>query len=237
MEYPRGFVDSLFALSRVNLSDGPDLDTLLQRVADLAVEQLEGCDMAGITMMSGGEPTTAVFTNPLAPEIDATQYATGSGPCLDAFRTGQIMRIDETARDVRWPAFAKVALEQHVRSTLSLPLAVEEAPLGALNLYSYDASTFADNEQIAAVFVAHAASILANAQTYWASRTLSEQLQESLLSRPTIDQAKGILMAEHRCTADQAFEMLREISQRENRKLRDIAAEIVDDTTTPKPPG
>jgi GAF domain-containing protein len=228
MDYPGEFVDALLALSRVNLSDGPDIETLLNQIARLSVEQLDGCDMAGVTMMGKDGPTTAVFTNPAAPDIDAAQYATGSGPCLDAFRTGTIMRIDETAEEVRWPAFATAAMDAGVRSTLSLPLLTEEAPLGALNLYSYEAGTFQDSEQIAAVFVAHAASILSNAQTYWASRTLSEQLQEALVSRPVIEQAKGILMNEHHCDADQAFQILQKRSQHENRKLRDLAAEIVE---------
>jgi GAF domain-containing protein len=238
MDYPGEFVDSLLGLSRVNLNDGPDIETLLNRVADLAVEQLDGCDMAGVTMMGKDGPTTAVFTNPAAPDIDAAQYAAGRGPCLDAFRTGTIKRIDETAEDLRWPAFATAAMDAGVRSALALPLVTEEAPLGALNMYSYDAGTFQDSEQIAAVFVAHAASILSNAQSYWASRTLSEQLQQALASRPVIEQAKGILMNEHRCDADQAFQLLQEGSQHTNRKLRVLAAEIVEQAiagTRPRP--
>jgi GAF domain-containing protein len=137
-----------------------------------------------------------VFTDPAAPEIDTAQYATGSGPCLDAFRTGIILRIDDTERDERWPEFCQAALHQGVRSALSLPLQTDGEPLGALNLYSRTVQNFADGEQIATVFVAHAASTLANAQAYWAGRTLSEQLED------------------------------------ENRKLRDLAADIVTQATT-----
>jgi AmiR/NasT family two-component response regulator len=46
-------------------------------------------------------------------------------------------------------------------------------------------------------------------------------------SRAAIEQAKGILMARQHCTADDAFDILRRASQRENRKLRDIADEMV----------
>lgn len=46
-------------------------------------------------------------------------------------------------------------------------------------------------------------------------------------SQPVIEQAKGILMAESRCTADEAFEMLRRASQRQNTRVRDLAAQIV----------
>src|SRR5436853_2348241 len=80
-----------------------DLDATLQRVADLALHEVDDCDLAGITLLRDGKPVTAVFTDPEAPEIDTAQYASGSGPCLDAFRTGQVLQIADTADDDRWP--------------------------------------------------------------------------------------------------------------------------------------
>jgi GAF domain-containing protein len=237
VEYPGEFVEALLSLSRFNLTDGADLESLLERVADLAVTQLDGCDMAGITMIGPEGPTTVVFTDAIAPEIDVAQYRSGQGPCLDAFRTGTILRIDETATDGRWPEFAASAVAHGVHSTLSLPLRADDEPIGALNLYSRARATFEDTEQIAVVFVTHAASILANAQAYWTGRALTEQLEEALLSRPVIEQAKGILMQEHGCDADHAFEILRQRSPRANRKLRDLAAEIVDDAVAGGRPG
>jgi GAF domain-containing protein len=236
VEYPGEFVDALLSLSRVNLTDGTDLESLLERVAGLAVEQLEGCDMAGVTLMGAEGPSTAVFTDAAAPAIDDAQYRSGHGPCVDAFRSGTILRIDDTISEDRWPEFVAAALVQGVHSSLSLPLQVDGEPIGALNLYSRTPGTFADTEQVAVVFVAHAASILANAQAYWAGRALTEQLEEALLSRPVIEQAKGILMKEHGCDADEAFEILRNSSQSANRKLRDLAAEIVDEAVAGERP-
>ena len=54
-----------------------------------------------------------------------------------------------------------------------------------------------------------------------------DDLKAALESRPAIDQAKGILVARHGCTPDEAFEMLAAASQRDNRKVRDLAADIV----------
>ena len=54
-----------------------------------------------------------------------------------------------------------------------------------------------------------------------------DNLHAALTSQPVIEQAKGILMARHRCGPDQAFRMLAEASQRDNRKLRDVAAAVV----------
>jgi len=227
VQYPAEFVEQLLGLARLEVDDR-SLLALLQRVADLAVDQLDGCDMAGVTLVRGETPTTAVFTEAAAPEIDQAQYETGRGPCVDAYRTGEILRIDDTLADVRWPEFAASAAEHGVRSTLSLPLHTGDAVLGALNLYSRSTRTFEGNDQIVSVFVAQAATSLANSHAYWAAQMLSEQLQEALESRAVIEQAKGVLMVEHGCDPDAAFEMLRVRSQHENRKLRVIAAEIVE---------
>ena len=72
--------------------------------------------------------------------------------------------------------------------------------LGALNLYSRQVGGFDDSEQIVNVFVAHAATSLANSQAFWAAQTLGEQLQEALQSRAVIEQAKGVLIVERRCS-------------------------------------
>src|SRR5947209_4388608 len=53
-------------------------------------------------------------------------------------------------------------------------------------------------------------------------------LEEALLSRDVIGQAKGILMERLHLTPDQAFEELRTMSQHQNKKLRDIAAELAE---------
>ncbi len=62
-------------------------------------------------------------------------------------------------------------------------------------------------------------------------------LRRALATRPTIDQAKGILMAQHGCTADEAFAMLAAASQRTNRKVSDIAAGMIHNTVGGPRPG
>lgn len=54
-----------------------------------------------------------------------------------------------------------------------------------------------------------------------------ERLLARLATMPVIEQAKGILMAQSRCSPDEAFAMLRAASQRSNVKVRDLAEEIV----------
>ncbi|MFV0136146.1 ANTAR domain-containing response regulator [Streptomyces sp. HMX87] len=65
-----------------------------------------------------------------------------------------------------------------------------------------------------------------------------EQLRQAIDSRPVIDQARGVLMAVHACTPEEAWHILRETSQLSNTKLRTVAAAVTASTVGdgPAPP-
>jgi GAF domain-containing protein len=218
---------SLSALSRFFVGDGT-LHETLSRVAHYAEQALPAAAMTGITMLVDGRASTAVFTDEAAPQIDSAQYETGIGPCLDAFRHRTTFRIDDTTKDDRWAPFSEAAAAHGIGSTLSIPLVANHEGLGAMNFYSLEPNGFSqDDEEVAGQFGVQAAIVLANAQAYWDAHQLSQNLAAAMQSRAAIEQAKGILMGAQRCTADEAFQILVRASQRENRKLREIAEEIV----------
>jgi GAF domain-containing protein len=221
--------DSMGALARIRLPDVPVTD-LLQRVAEIATRST-ACTFAGITLSDGDRMQTPVYTDERSPKVDQVQYDTGSGPCVDAARTGEIFTIPDTSTEARWRPFSEAALAENIRSTLSVPLDVSgnrSEVLGALNLYSEIPDAFDADAVAATQSLAHqAAIVVANAQAYWGAKQESEHLQKAMESRAVIEQAKGILMAQSRLSADDAFDLLVRASQRENRKLREIAAEIV----------
>jgi GAF domain-containing protein len=223
------------ALSQFFINDGTLGDTLL-RVAELACE-VSPADMAGITMLVDGRPRTGVFTDPEAPDIDTAQYDSGHGPCLDAFRDQQIYRIDSTEEEERWPEFTKEARAHGIIATLSTPMIARGESLGALNLYSRTAVFDEAAGGRVLDFARQAAIVLANTQLYWDARQLTENMQQAMRSRSTIDQAMGILMADGGRSPDEAFQLLTRASQRENRKLRDIATDIVARVTDPSKRG
>ena len=218
--------ESLRALTQFFVNDGTLGDTLL-RVSEMACS-ITPATYAGITLLVDGAPGTGVFTHPDAPEIDEAQYRSGEGPCMYAFRNQQIYRIDDTSSDPRWPEFAAAALGHGIHATLSVPLAARGTGLGALNLYAERTEAFNDvHEKAVLVFAEQASIALANAQVYWDARELGENLSEAIKSREVISQAVGIVMSTGGRTPDEAFQVLASASQRENRKVRDIAAEIV----------
>src|SRR5829696_4092141 len=134
-DYPDHLSEGISELSRLLVNEEA-LDDTLQRVADLACRNIGGADVAGVTLLRDGQPTTAVYTDPTSPEVDSAQYETGVGPCLDAFRHQKVFRIESTEADEHWPAFSKACVVHGIMSTLSLPLGVRGNGIGALNLYA-----------------------------------------------------------------------------------------------------
>ncbi len=122
-----------------------------------------------------------------------------------------------------YPEFAREAEAHGVGSVLSLPLVAGDEGVGALNLYAPPGETFSGEDEAMGLELAAAASIvLANSSAYWEASQLSQQLTEAMRSRAVIEQAKGMLMARSpELSADDAFDILRRASQRENVKLRD----------------
>lgn len=208
----------------------PTLHEALIRTVHAAVVVIPGCDHAGISLIGRREISTPAASDDIPLRVDAIQYETDQGPCLDSIRDHQVFETDDLISETRWPDFAKRAAEETgVRSIMSFRLFVRENDtMGSLNLYSKERSAFGEATcAIGAVFAAHAAVAMT------ASREL-ESLNAALVSRATIEQAKGIIMAATRCTAEEAFELLRQQSQALNEKLRDIAAELVERSTGPK---
>jgi GAF domain-containing protein len=220
--------EALHALSRFLITDA-SLGETLQYVTELAMRAMPKAEIAGISMLDDKErPITSVYTDESSPEIDAGQYESGMGPCLDAWRLQVVVRIEDMrAATDRYPLFASYALAHGVLSTISLPLMAGGQGLGALNLYARSVGGFSEeDEEIGTELSAAASIVLSNATAYWGALELSEQLTEAMESRAVIEQAKGVIMGAMSCTADEAFNVLRQQSQTENRKLRDIAQEI-----------
>jgi GAF domain-containing protein len=204
----------------------------LQRISDVTVVALPCAHTVGLTMLDErGKVSTAVFTDVEAVEVDAAQYETGRGPCLDAWRTRKIVRIDDMAAAVDgvYAKFAASCLEHGILSTLSLPLAVGDQGVGAMNLYAHRTDGFsAEDESLGTDLAAAMSAVLSNAAAYWQTYELGVNLNEAMQSRAFIEQAKGMLMSQSATlNADGAFAMLRAASQRENIKVRDIAQRIL----------
>ena len=210
-----------------------DFLTDLSRVAATAMSA-----SCGITMRRDGEPLTVASSDALAGQVDEVQYGAGQGPCLQTLDTGQVVRVPDLAVERRWDGYPAHAQAFGVASSLSVPLRHDGRTLGALNLYSGAAHAFDDARDVdrAVGFADQGAAVLSVALRQAQQAALTEQLREALDSRTVIDQAIGILMGQQRCNAHDAFAILRTASQTRNRKLRDIATDIITSVGGPASP-
>jgi len=227
-EFPKAGLDAGREALRRFLAGEDDLGAMHTKIALIATETVPGCDLASVTMLRAGKPCTPAFTAKTAKVLDETQYKLGDGPCLAAIRHRGLEHVS-TGSDDRWPGFASAAAEQGVLATMSVPLGNDEAVVGALNLYSERAPAFSRAARDAACAFADQIGVaVASVTVYAESFELAQQLRQAMESRAVIEQAKGILMAAQRCSPDVAFDILVRASQNQNRKLRAIAAEIVE---------
>lgn len=205
------------------------VESTLQQIVELVCAALDSCSMAGITLLDQTGPHTVAATSDATQQIDSFQYRVESGPCLHAYRNQVMNRVDSTELDGRWPEFLELARSEGVGSILSFPLVVHNDGIGALNLYGEREYGFdEDDERIGQAFATHATITLTHARGHWRKENARQSLERALETRGIIDQAKGILMARTGSDADQAFESLRRASQRTNRKVFDLAQEIVE---------
>ncbi|MCZ2815057.1 GAF and ANTAR domain-containing protein [Modestobacter sp. VKM Ac-2984] len=217
---PDDLGDVMGRIARTLQEEHGDVDRTLASITAAAVDTVPGTDMASISLVIRRRVEPQAATSEQAQEIDALQSEFDEGPCLDALREQQTVRVDDLADDRRWPRFAAEASRRGAGSMLSFQLFTEGDNLGALNLFAQEPHSFdAESETVGQIFASHAAIALSAARQ-------ESNLRSAMDSRDLIGQAKGILMERHRLTASQAFELLVRASSHTNRKLLDVADEL-----------
>jgi GAF domain-containing protein len=217
-------------LSRVVLVDRT-LDEVLADITRIAASGIPGAESTSITLLRDDKAFTAAHHGEMSLVADELQYEKGYGPCMDAARGGVVLRIDDMETEERWPDYVRnVQAQAGARSSLSVPLPYQGGFIGALNNYSSLPAAFASPDSLrAGLEVAEVVAVaVANADAHWQLGEQARNMRIAMDSRAVIEQAKGVLIAQRRVDAEQAFEILREASQRYNRKLRDIASGIVE---------
>jgi GAF domain-containing protein len=221
-------VEPLLELAAVAYA-GETLESVLDKVANVAKRAIPGAQEVSVTLIRNDVPFTAAYTGPLALEADEMQYERDFGPCVDAGRAGVVLRVDDMRAETRWPGYAAAVTQSGVLSSLSLPLPIQDQYIGAVNVYSSKPHAFPDEHiALGQTIASYAAVAVHNAQTFTQAADMAYHLARAMESRAVIEQAKGILMHEQGCDADEAFAILSRVSQRANVKLRDIATEMVE---------
>src|SRR3954453_20290691 len=205
------------------------LNRLLDLILETAVDVL-GYDGASITTRVGDELSSAWLTDQRMIPLDEAQYSSGEGPCLAALDTNQQVFVGDISSRDEWELFRQTAEYLGIRSSLSLPLGSDTEEFAAsLNLSSRRILERSDEQlRHATAFAAQLAAAMQSVDSYRAAARLARELAEAMRTRATIEHAKGILMAEHHVSPDDAFGLLTRMSQKTNTKLAEVARQIVE---------
>lgn len=227
--------DAFDELGRIDFRT-TDVATALIRVADVALRSIPHADDVSITLVGPGGAHTAAFTGQPAIIVDEWQYQQGHGPCLAAAAANITVSVPDLAGDSRWPDWVDRALEAGVHSSVSIGLPLRASVSGALNVYAREPHAFDDDAIILAeTFAGYAAVAMANAHLYDGPATLAGHTQAAMGRRAVIEQAKGMIMAERHCTADEAFAVLTKLAEYSHRELHDVAAGLTTGAAHPTP--
>ena len=224
----------------INLADTlvGDFDVLdLFYVLVDSVPDLVDVDEAGLLLADEqGDLRVMAVTSESVRTIELLQIHTSSGPCFDAFASGEMVMasFNEPAAMDRWPVFAGAALEAGFGSIVAIPMKLRDHALGALNLFRVNENLLPDEELAAARALTDMAAIaiLQNRAAH-DSDVLVNQLQQALNSRVIIEQAKGVIAQKMDVDMEKAFAHLRNHSRNHNVILRRVAEDVVSGALDP----
>ena len=228
MTYPERLLASFRELSGLVLARETVRSTL-DVVAHLAVQTIPVCDVASISLVASDRIETVGTTDDVAYELDAIQYETGEGPCLDAIgKEAAWFRLDRMSGDKTWPDFSSKAAAKGFESLLAFTLKIDTDTLGALNLYAYRARAFTDSDvDNGAIFAAHAAVALERAQARSAPTAATDALDEAVVSQEIVARAVGILMDREFRSATEAHDLLQTRADDLKIKLSESAEDVL----------
>jgi GAF domain-containing protein len=223
-------VDLSAALSQMSglVLSRETVDTALELVTSLAATATAGTMGAAVTVVDEHGRRSRAASNQAVEQADALQYELDEGPCLTAWRTRELVRIDDTTTDARWPRWNDAVQSLGVRSVLSTPLVISGESIGAMKVYCERPFNYgADAERIMLLLADQAAILLSNSQSLREARRLSRQLTGALASRDTIAQAEGVLLGRGAANPQEAFATLAAAARRTNRPVEEVARALL----------
>lgn len=211
------------------LGEPYDVGAVLYRLTDEVLGVL-GCDGAGIAVRDpeGGLRFVASSDQRVAC-LEDRERELGDGPCHEAVATAEMTVSGDLRDESRWPAYRQAALRRGARAVAGVPLIVQDTPVGALSLYRLDPRNVCDQADLdtARLLADLAAAYLTNRKVLTESEKLQDQLQHALDSRVVIEQAKGVIAERHGLEPAAAFDALREHARSRQRRIHDVAREVV----------
>jgi hypothetical protein len=191
-----------------------------------------GVDRAAVAVALLASPRETMYaSDPVAAEVEELTLTVGEGPGVDALAGGPALIADLIAADclARWPVFAPAALHAGVRAVFALPLQVGGIRLGVLDLYRAEPGEL-DREQLADALVladTACALLLDAAPRRDRPRPDGAWPEQASSPHPEVHQATGMITVQLGVSVAVALIRLRAYAYAHDRRLRDVAADVV----------
>ena len=222
-------VTDTFVVLADTLVEPFDVIDLLHVLTTRCVELLE-VQAAGLMLADAkGSLRATASSSQAARLLELFELQHDEGPCMDSYGSGeQVTESDLTAAGERWPRFAQQAVAAGYRSVQSFPMRLRGEVFGAMNLFGSAPGVLTEDQLHLAQAFTDIATISIVQDRLTRDRTLlAEQLERALTSRVAIERATGIVAGRLKLDVDQAFSLMRAGCRRRNRRLTDLAHDIV----------
>jgi len=209
----------------------PDWDSLAEALHEVIAAAIPLLRADGVGLMLADEQGSlgwVTATNEAERAFEQAERDLGEGPCVDAFTAGQVVRTADLRTDPRWPRLAPAARTNQIRGVLSAPVLLDDQPIGTCNALTTVPRDWTEADAGAVRAFAGMLGRLIGSITDARHKTeLTVQLQSALNSRVLIEQAKGVLMERQGVDAQRAFELLRHRARSSERRVADVARELL----------
>lgn len=217
-----------------SLVDDFDIVDLLTTLSDRCVEVLDVA-AAGIMLVApDGELLAMTSSDEAMRIVELFELQSREGPCLDCYRSGlAVVNQDLAEHDGRWPRFTPVAVEAGFLAADAIPMRLRGQVIGALNLFRAETGSLTAADVTVAQALADVATIAILQHRHAAgTAAVNDQLQFALDSRVLIEQAKGMIAEREQMPVTNAFMLLRAHARNHNRRLVDVARDVIENTLT-----
>jgi GAF domain-containing protein len=209
----------------------PDWDGLADTLHEIIGTAIPLLRADGVGLMLAdrqGALRWVIATNTAEQALEQAQRDLVEGPCIDAFTSGQLVPTADLQSDHRWPRLGPAARTNRIRGVLSAPVLLDGQPIGTCNALTTAARDWTEADAGAVRAFAVVLGRLIGSITDARHKTrLTAQLQFALSSRVLIEQAKGVIMEREGVGAERAFELLRRRARSSERKLAEVAREVL----------
>ncbi|WP_236718012.1 ANTAR domain-containing protein [Actinoplanes sp. TFC3] len=194
-----------------------DVPEALNRLATLGAQAIRGTLRCSAALIGEGGPPTLAASGPEGAPFDDVQYESGNGPSLEAARTRAVVTAHDLFTDVRWPHLNDCARTQGVRGVLAIPLDIQRSAVGSVSFFVAQPAGLDPELLLTAMAMVNQAEVLFG----------ELQRRQSQREGAAVDRAAGVIIAQRGCGVQEAYDILRDTSQRLGLPREEVADRLI----------